>query len=414
MKRWFTLITIFIATVALVSCAAGRYPYPKKDLAMEHWHSEIDSNPDVWAARASDWFRIGQISQLQKDNEVAPLTDSMSRVAVKVADFNSIKLNGDFKVQITNASGNNKVIMVGPNEAIRSVKVSVNDETLCVEQIKNASPEVSRIIVYINIRNLHTLINEGAGDVEGIRLQGHDVAIEQGGSGNMYLAGRMNVSCITNRGSGCVTLYGDDLRGLEIKTSGTGNVNVYGTSQVDLKSIYHRGSGDINVINATSNCLKINTDGEGKIGLRGEMIVKEIEAGGKTCTFLTTVSGHQVVVHANNNAKVGMDGRADVLRVFTTRTSEFMGRCLLARELYATATGTSHINSVATGRAFASAKDYASIYFFGDPGILAPFESHSGTVITLDPSYYATYCEFVPEPRHRNYKDEMPRNYKDM
>src|SRR5690606_25083463 len=140
-------------------------------------------------------------------------------------------------VQITNAQKNG-VFLVGPNEGIRALKVSVNGRTLCVEQVKDAPADVKRVIVYINVAYLHTLIHEGAGDVEGIRLEGSDVAIEQGGSGNIYLAGRMKIKCITNRGTGCVTIYGTNLPVQEIKTSGSGDVNLFGTKQVLLTSIY--------------------------------------------------------------------------------------------------------------------------------------------------------------------------------
>lgn len=407
MKRCLTLITILLSAIILIGCAAGRYPYPKKDLAQETWQSQIDADPTVWAAQASDWFREGTVSKLQEENEQAPITDSMSRTTVKVTNFVNIKLNGDFKVQLMNAGETNGVYLVGPNEAIRAVKVSVNDKTLCIEQVKDAPPEVKRLIVYIDVRYLRKLIHEGSGDVEGIRLEGKQVEIEQAGSGNMYLAGRIKITCITNTGSGCVTVYGSDLHVAEIKTSGTGNVNLFGTKQVLLTNINHRGSGDINVINATSKCLTINTDDSGKIGIRGRVKIKEVKAGGKTCTFITSVSGDTTNVELNNDAVVGMDGKVGEMHVFATRTTDFLGRCLLARDLYVTATGTSHVNGLAVNRAFLSAKDYASIYFFGNPSVVQEFESHSGTVITLDPDYYATYCHYEPQKHH-------PRNYKDM
>ena len=170
-----------------------------------------------------------------------------------------------------------------------------------------------------------------------------------------------------------------------------------------LHSISHRGTGDINVINATSNGLVVDTTGSGKIGIRGRVNVKNITANGKTRVFISTSSSDIPCIYVNNDACVGMNGRANTLYVFTTRKSKFWGRHLLARDAYVKASGVSHVNVDATNKIFASASDYASIYFFGDPTILTAFEKNSGTVITM-----GSFERPVKQKRrHRNYKDEF-------
>lgn len=414
MNRITALLTIFFTVILLASCAAGRYPYPTSELSKENWIRQIDTDSNAWAAKADSWFVSGNLSSVDIQNENAPYADAISDTAVRVPNFRSIKIDGDFQVRLVGAEENNSVYIQGPNDAVRAVSVVVRDKVLCLEQAGKAPANMGRVIVNIGVRNLRVLEHHGRGSVEGIRLFTDNLNIQSYGSGNIFLAGHINVKCIVSKGSGSVNVFTIDAYDTEIETYGSGNVNVDAKHEVMLKSIRHRGVGDINIIGAASNGLTVDADGKGKIGIKGCVNVKDIRASGQTCVFISTSASDAPCIYVYDDARVGINGTAGTLYGYTTRTSRLMARNLAATNAYVEASGESHMNVTATNKIFATAHDYATIYFYGNPKILTKFEKNNGTVIVMGngpiaalSGCYPGTCEEAPKMRHRDYKDEL-------
>lgn len=369
MNRIITIITLTLIALILISCANGRYPYPKSDLGRENWRSQVQTNSSVWARNASNWFRAG--------------TTNTGGCDVRVASFNGIKAAGNFQIRITGNPNGDTVSVEGPPDAVRAMIVRVNNGILNLMEAKDAPPDMSQVIVHVNIRHLEYLEYNGSGLVEGVRLYSRHLEIISTGCVNMYLTGHVNVKCILANGSGTVNVFTVNSFGTDIETRNAGSVNISARDRVWLKNIKHKGSGEINVIGAASNGLVINTEGKGKIGIYGLVDIREIRASGQTCVFIRSSNSSSTCVYVYDDARVGIDGRAHTFNGYTNKTARLLIRDLTVQDLYVKATGQSHMNVYATNKIFATATGYATIYFYGDPNILTRFVSGDGAVINM-------------------------------
>lgn len=383
MKRIITIVTLSLISLILISCANGRYPYPKKELGVENWRSQVDVNPGVWAMHADEWFLAGGPTRADIENQEAGSDAAISTTRVRVANFRGIKASGNFQIQISGDPDQNTVCIEGPNQAVRAIAVNVNNNILCLEQLKGAPNNMDQVIVHISMRQLEYLEHNGLGSVEGVRLESRHLNILAAGCGNIFLAGHMNVKSIVANGPGTVNIFTIRSDGTSIETSNEGSVNFSARDKVWLCNVKHKGSGNINVIGAVSGGLVVNAEGKGKIGLLGNMNVNEVRASGKTCVFITRSDSASTHIYVYDSARVGIDGRVYSFNGYTTKSSRLLARNLIARDSYVKATGESHMNVNATNTIFASATDYATIYFYGDPNILTSFVGGDGSVVNM-------------------------------
>lgn len=407
MKRFVSLSILFIAfCLMLAGCASKRNPYPNSQLAQETWANAIDQAPGRWTNGADRWFMTGDANSTEVANRHAPYSAAISTMMVKVPDFNSIQVNGDFQVQIFGTYDNNSVYVYGPNAGVRSLSVQVRKNVLCVTQESNASRGVmNKVIIRIGVNYLRSLTQLGCGTVEGVRLHSNGLMVNSSGQGNMYLAGNLALRRVESTGSGMVTIFGVNARGLEIRSLGSGDINLGG--QVGIKSILHRGSGDVNVIgaNSDSDCaMKIYTDGSGKIGLSGQANIAEIIAKGHTCVYACPTMSSNTYVYEYDNARVGLSGSGRNLYVDTNNGSRFYGRSLCVESAFVRARDNSHVNVESNSRIFAAATQNASVYFYGEPKIMSQFVSGNGVVIPIWPTGYRS-CGMIVQPRV-SYKGE--------
>lgn len=369
MKRIITIITLAFISLILISCANGRYPYPKSDLGRETWQSQVETRSDPWAAYATNWFKAGRTNS--------------GGCPVRVAHFNGIKAVGDFQIRIAGNPDVDTVSVEGPAEAVHALRVKVKDNLLYLTVDDEASVNMSQVIVHVNMRHLEYLDFNGNGRVEGVRLFAKHLQIISTGCVNMFLAGHLSVKSILANGSGTVNVFTINSYGTDIETRNAGSVNMAARGRVWLKNIKHKGSGDINIIGAASNGLVVNTEGKGKIGIYGLVDIREIRASGKTCVFIRSSNSNVTCVYVYDDARVGIDGRVHVFNGYTNKTARLMTRDLIAQDSYVKATGQSHMNVFALNKIFATATDYATIYFYGDPNILTRFISGDGAVIYM-------------------------------
>lgn len=383
MKQILALVGILLSALILVSCANGRYPYPKSDLGEETWRAQVETNSSDWAMKADDWFLAGGPSRAKIANDRAGYHSAVSRNSVRVTNFIGIRAIGNFQVQITGDPDRNTLTIEGPNEAVRAINVKMNNNVLCLEQAKDAPSNMNQVIVHITIRHLEYLEHNGLGSVEGVRLDSNHLRIENTGCGNIFLAGRIDVKCIISHGPGTVNVFTICANDTEIVTTGSGNVNLGARRYVTLRSIKHKGSGDINVIGAVGGNLTVSAEGKGKIGIYGRVNVREIRASGKTCVFIMSSDSIAPCIYVYDDARVGIDGKAGSLNGYTTRTARLLARYLHVQNSYVQASGQSHMNVTAYNKMFATANDYATIYFYGDPNILTAFKRGDGAIINM-------------------------------
>ncbi|HTM64647.1 MAG TPA: DUF2807 domain-containing protein [Gammaproteobacteria bacterium] len=376
MIRTLRLICILLFSFILVSCAAGRYPYPKTDLAQETWRSQVQTDPSLWTANADRWFRQGESTIASSAN---------ARESIRVSHFKGIRATGNFRIQISGSSDTDAVCIEGPSHKVRAIKVNVANDILCLEQAKDAPDNMNEVTVRISMRRLEYLMHHGLGRVEGVRLDSRNLVVEQFGCGDIFLAGHMNIRSITNHGPGSVNIFTICSNDTDITTDGNGDVNVFARGYISLHKINHKGSADINVIGARGGNLIVNAKGRGKIGISGHVNVREIRASGKTCVFIASSDSIAPCIYVYDDARVGIDGRAGSLNAYTVRTARLMAKNLFPQNAYVTASGQSHMNINALNKIFAEANDYATIYFFGNSCILTAFEHGYGTVIKMGP-----------------------------
>lgn len=383
MKRVLQLLsaTIFFSLL-FAGCASNPSPFPSQALVSESWIRQVDTNSNRWFAGTTSWFKSANPNRIELANRHADYEDAISTMQVRVPNFTKLRINGDFQVQLYGRSDHNTVLVYGPNEGVRQVKVMMRGNVLCVEQVKDASSTVQKVIIRVGIRDLQKLYKAGCGSVEGIGIYSSRLMITAQSKGNIYLSGQMNLQCVENGGEGSVNILGAQTPYLLITTSSSGAVNIDG--EVGVRSITHHGSADINIIGATSTPLAILADGSGKIGIQGHHVNPcDIKAKDQTCVYICQVGNGSVHAYATHKARIGLAGYTGELHVETTGSSRFMGRYLCARNAYVRANDASHINVSASHKIFASASRNASIYFYGSPELISQYTDTNAVVLAV-------------------------------
>ncbi len=407
MKRYLLLglPLLFLLYLSLTGCVQ-RYPGINVDLTRETWMREVDGNPMKWTRGADSWFLTGDPNGTELSDRNAPFSAAISTMSIRVPDFTAIKVKGDFQVQIFGTYGPNSVYVYGPNDGVRQVIIDVQSNMLCITQSRKVSPSMRKVIIRIGIRQLSSLVQEGCGTIEGIRVQSFGLSVASRGSGNIYLSGNMCVRRVMNVGPGSISLFGANTPNLAIRTSGRGSVNVSGN--VGIHSILHHGTNDINIIGANSNDLRIFADGSGKIGIKGIVGLREVRAHDLTRVFACSVRSGALYASAYNRAHIGLAGSAGRLHIEAVDSSCFSGKYLCAIEAFVRARNNSHVNVTAANKIFAAADQNSTVYFFGSPRILSQFLSGNGTVIPLLTDN-GTSCTIVvvPSVARVSYKDEV-------
>lgn len=400
MKRYLLIGLILFSYLFLIGCASNRNPYLRTDYTEETWMREVHTTPNSWARGADSWFLTGDANSAERSNRSAPYSAAISTMTVAVPDFTGIRVIGDFQVQLFGSYDHNTVYVYGPNDGVREIAIQVRGNTLCIEQTKNATSSVKKVIIRIGIRQLCSIVQlGGCGSIEGIRLNSRslDIMTSPATTGNMYLTGPVNLRRVTNLGKGNISVFGANSASLDIRAIGNGDVNVSGN--LNLRSIYHGGGNHINVIGAnTRTPLKVYAEGAGKIGINGRVNLRRVTAKGATRVYIYPVFSQSIHAFAYNNARIGLAGSTTDLSVDTRGKSRFWGKHLCAQNAYVRAYDQSHINVTATSKIFASATQNASVYFFGSPESLSQFVSGSGVVIPVRIDGRPS-CGMVFEPR---------------
>ena len=387
------IIICILISLLLASCMNTEPSQRPDDLTKETWERAVATTSNQWTQGADHWFFTGDPNGTEKINRHAPDSAGMTTSVVRVSDFNVIKTNGAYQLQLFGTDESNSVYIYGPNAGVNAIRVTMDGDTLYVRQTNKDVPNsvMNGVIVRIGVNQLNKLIQKGCGTVEAIRIQTDslDITSTSTASGNIYLIGEVRLKRVVLNGTGSITVFGVNSPNVVIRTNGSGAVNVKGN--IGIRSIVHHGQSDINIIGANSNKLDIDADGAGKVSIRGIVNVNRITAKDDVCIYIYDVRSACVEANLSGNARIGLKGYTNDLYVNTVGASIFWGRYLCARRAYVTACNHSHINVTAEGKIFASATDQSSIYFYGPAAILSEFTKDSGSVVAMGEQNWCTY-----------------------
>lgn len=379
----YLLISLMIL-LCMAGCAS-RNATIHYDLTQETWMRYVNTSPSQWTMGADSWFITGDPNWAEIANRNAPYSAAISTMSINVPEFSSIHVDGDFQVQLFGTCDPNSVYVFGPNAAVREVAVEVRGNVLWLHQTKNAPNSVRQVIIRIGINQLNSIVKtSGCGSIEGIHLQSNALYVTSlaPSTGNMYLAGNLNLRCVTNSGAGVISVFGAHTSSLDIRTSGRGGVNVSG--RVGLRSIMHGGTNDINILGSMPiNATTIYADGVGKIGINGNVNLTNIKTKNKARVYAYPVTSHFIYAYAYDHSQIGLAGYTNDAFVDTSDHGQFEGRYLCTQNAYVRARGYSHINVAACNKIFASATQNASVYFYGSPELMSQFVSTNGVVMPI-------------------------------
>lgn len=391
----------------LSGCAADQNPYLWSVSSKENWQQCLPSNPNVWKRGADEWFLKRDPCNLdfhQSQTETGYRTSAMSKMSVAVSDsLNTIKVDGGFQTQIYGTEFHNTVDVYGPSVGISSLTVDADDNGVYVHAHRDASPEIIKVIVRIGVKQLNNLVQMGCGPIDIIRITSPDLAITTTpqASGNIYLSGHVRLRQVIQGGSSRITVFGVDTRNLDIQTCGfCGGVNLWGN--VGVRSIIHHGMNDINIIGANSPSLCIFADGGGTVAIKGFVRLGKVETHDHAHVYVSQTSSKLLFVSARDCSLIGLSGSVCNLYANTRDNAGFLAQSLCAQNVYACSHDCSHMNITASKRAFATAKDDSSIYFFGPSYLLTPFKSENGIVVPIEGR---NFCNRASEFRDYDYTD---------
>lgn len=383
MLKKYLLSIFLIFMVTLTACSNNKRIRERgtDDLIRETWVSQMNTNPNNWIKHADPWFLTGEPNLTQQQSETAPFYKAITTSTVRVSDFNSIVIFGDFQVQIVGGQTHNSVYIFGPNADAQHVFVTTNGNKIILRQSEKPTGTMRNVIVRIGIRNLRTLENLGNSLVMGRTIVSDKLRILSSGAGSILLDGNMNLKIVQQTGAGTITVLGAHTPKLELMVPGNGNVNISG--HIGVESILHTGNGTVNILGADSDNLCINTAGAGLTTVHGYVNLKRVLAENSSQVYVYGVFSKQLNVMTKAKAIVGLAGSAANLNVETCNTSCFLGQYLRSATVYVSTRDQSHADVTADQKIFAAAANQSGILYYGSNAILSKFISQQATILTV-------------------------------
>jgi hypothetical protein len=418
------LLSFFcVGLLGLSGCADNTTSYfnsqVKPDLSRETWLKSVNLDPNQWSTNADDWFKNGKSSPFEKMDNHAPMSSAISTMSVRVPDFTTLKVEGRMHIQLVGRQEHNSVYIYGPNDAVRQVIVDVDGNTVYIHEPKDCKGSyMDKVIVRVGLKNINNLIVAGDTNVEGREVTSDNLCVKSSSSGDMYLAGYMNLSNIHQAGSGALTFYGAETPALDIKVNNVhGTVNVSG--RVGVHYLVNNG-GVINVIGADSDALSIQATGHSRTAIAGYVNLKKITASNQSQVYAYWVDSNGAYVSAYNDAHIGLAGAVKNINIDATGSARFDGQYLRGDNVFVRTRDWAHANVNASKKLFGAAYEHSSIYFFGTPNIVSRYTSRDAVVIpvwgdtpnlpstNLPPPAYKSMGNEPPPPAHRkrSYKDD--------
>lgn len=397
MKKLCLLLIFCILTLTGCSCCNNRsfiQNLVNANYINESWLYQVNTNPKCWLVGADPWFLTGEPNAIETFALRAPCRLAMTSMSIRAREFNSIRIDGAYQVQIVGHQDRNRVNIIGPNKAARQLAVDVIGNTLYIHQAQDCKIPLNTIIVRIGIKNLRNLVVNGCADVYGRDILSDQLNIVTNNNGRIILAGNINLTNLTQLGRGPVTILDAYTPVLDIKDMGCGNINIAG--RVGIRRISHCGNGTINIIGADSDGLDIFATNRAVINIAGNVNLRRVTACKCAIVNVYCVNSCGTYVSAQDNSRVGLSGTTQNLNVDLMNSTLFQGKFLRGGNVYARTGNCAHANVTADKKIFACAMDSSSIYFFGSPSIVSRYTAHHGTVVPVWNEMTASPCCFLP------------------
>lgn len=396
MKKLVWLSLAFFFTVLLSGCYGNSYNVQTQpNWVKEDWMRLINTNPRLWTQGADSWFFNGEPDHIETNNVNAPATVAMTRLSVHVPNFTKIISNGSFQVQIVGSVDHNSVGILGPNLGTQQIEVSIEGDTLHVNQREGSQMDLCKVIVRIGVRNLRLLENDGSGTIYGRDIRSDILAVNATNTGNIIIAGHMNLFQVNHAGLGKVIIIGACAPCVDVQILNNGIVGIAG--RVGLRNVVNNNHGCLNVIGADSNGLDIMATGDSFTGIIGFVNLKKVIALDNSQVYLYWVRARDTVVDQAQESRVGLAGETNTLHLNITDHARFEGEYLKSQHAYVRANKYAHANVNAKQSIFATAKEHSAVFFFGPPDILPLPDVDRGNII---PMYHnkALFCMPSPKP----------------
>ncbi len=402
MRKLGLLGSIILLFCMLTACSNNGYDQTQlnQNFLKETWMHQINLNPNNWVRGTDPWYLTGAPNNLEKYDRNAPPSKAITTLMVRVPDFTDITVAGDFQVQILGRAEHNSVFIVGPNAATRQISVEMVNNTLYIHKAKESKDCLKNVIVRINISNLRVLKNLGTSNIYGRDILSDRLMISSCDCGNVFLSGDMNLTRVSQTGSGTIAVIGANTPCLSVKAYGKGSVKING--HVGIQTISHRGNGDVNILGADTDSLTIDAYGNGTTTVVGYVNLKKVSANDSSRVYVYWINSNSLYVNASGNARIGLAGAVTNMNLDIIDASRFEGQYLHGNTVYARTRNWSHANVASDKKVFAAALDSSSIYIFGSPTMVSRYTSQKGAIIPIwvdapPPMPTAVY--------HRPYKD---------
>jgi hypothetical protein len=411
MKRYILLGIACVTSLILTSCASNNNTLYKaqvrNDLVQENWINHVTLNPNNWTNHADKWFYTDEPRNFNEFDAGAPAGRAITAMMVRVPDFNNIKVDGPYRVQIYGGQLHNTLYVLGPNEAARHTAVEIKGNTLFIHPATECGKGCGNpndVIVRIGIHDLANLHANGSGLIEGKLITSSGLNIKSTNSSEILLTGEIRLQRVFQASSAPISIIGAYSPEVDVKIINNGNVNLSG--RIGIRHILKQGRGDLNIIGADSDSLDIKSSGSGMTTINGYVNLRKIDVTESSRVYLYWVNSNGIYINLNGSGRLGLAGSANNIDVEVGGNARFEGKYLRAENVYIRTSGSSHANVTPRSKLFANAMDNSSIYFFGSPNVVSRYTSGNGIVIPVFND--ACPVPMAPVNAHPMFKDETP------
>lgn len=255
--------------------------------------------------------------------------------------FNQVVVQGRMDVSLHTGYRKPQIILRGDPRDLAQLSTAVKDNTLLVG-LTPGYPKFGLVSIDIRGRYLNSFIYNGAGQIRGPRLNTGLLDISITNTGQTRLGGNINLRKLEVNGSGYTEIVGIKSQNLQVSLNGKPHVKLVGL--VRLSTLNLTGDGSLGLYWVKSDMLTIRSKGKTFIQLAGVANKLDLELWG---------------------------------------TSQFNGRYLRVKRLFAKTHDKSIAEITALDRQHTLATDSSDIRFYEIPEMKADFMGFNGAVLDM-------------------------------
>jgi len=324
-----------------------------------------------------------------------------ARKSVYLPTFNNVVNTTSAKIELFTNTAKPLVIMSGPQSGIDSIKFTVNDNTLLIEDTaqedsqkneknkKFISPSIN-VKMRLHVPHLQDITNAGPGAIYGRPISSHNSTFTAKAGGSLVLAGDVEIKELNTSGSGAVFIKGIHGKSLDVsdesdtKVTLSGDMNIHHlhahssgpltiSGKVNISSIDKADAGKLTINGIHSDNLTVKKTGIGDVFLAGTMNLYQLHAKGNSEIVISGIHSDLLDIHASGKGTIRLLGDASQLFAELWGSLKFQGEKLQAKTAFVQVNNTveSHIN--VTDSMSIHANGESQVYYSGNPEISAKF-----------------------------------------